>query len=199
MVQAVINLYGGPGTGKSTTAAGVFSLLKMHNVSCELITEFAKDLTWEERHKTLGNQMYITAKQQHKIWRIPDEVEVVITDSPLILGILYVDKDRVLLRQFIAYTFKQFNNVNYFLNRVKPYSPIGRRQTEDEAKALDVEVRDLLNSCGVPFTEHPADWGGINAITEDILGMLDRGPLDIWLKKVKCTAGYKDKPVKAVS
>lgn len=199
MVQSIINLYGGPGTGKSTTAAGVFSLLKMHNVSCELITEFAKDLTWEERHKTLGNQMYITAKQQHKIWRIPEEVEVIITDSPLILGILYLDKERILLRQFIAYTFKQFNNINYFLNRVKPYSPVGRSQTEDEAKALDVEVRDLLDSCSLAFTEHPADWSGINNITEDVLGMLDRGPLDIWLKKVKCTGGFKDEPTKAVS
>ena len=45
-----VNLFGGPGTGKSTTSAAVFSLLKMHGVNAELITEFAKDLTWEKRY-----------------------------------------------------------------------------------------------------------------------------------------------------
>ena len=45
-----VNLFGGPGIGKSTTAAGVFNLLKLHGIETELITEFAKDLVWEERY-----------------------------------------------------------------------------------------------------------------------------------------------------
>jgi ABC-type glutathione transport system ATPase component len=53
----MVNIYGGPGCGKSTTAAGVFTLLKIHKIDCELVTEFAKDLTWENRHKTLENQL----------------------------------------------------------------------------------------------------------------------------------------------
>ena len=41
----IINLFGGPGTGKSTGAAYIFAKLKMCGVNCELITEFAKDMT----------------------------------------------------------------------------------------------------------------------------------------------------------
>lgn len=42
----VVNLYGGPGVGKSTGAAYVFARLKEAGVVAELVTEFAKDLTW---------------------------------------------------------------------------------------------------------------------------------------------------------
>ena len=38
----IINLYGGPGSGKSTCAAYIFSQLKMHNINAELITEQTK-------------------------------------------------------------------------------------------------------------------------------------------------------------
>jgi adenylylsulfate kinase-like enzyme len=40
----VINLFGGPGTGKSTLAAALFTDLKMKGINAELVTEFAKDL-----------------------------------------------------------------------------------------------------------------------------------------------------------
>lgn len=30
----IINLFGGPGSGKSTTAAFIFSQLKINNISC---------------------------------------------------------------------------------------------------------------------------------------------------------------------
>lgn len=43
----VINLFGGPSTGKSTTAAEIFVYLKKKKINCEYITEYAKDKTWE--------------------------------------------------------------------------------------------------------------------------------------------------------
>jgi predicted ATPase len=58
----VINLYGGPGTGKSTTAAALFALMKREGYNVELVTEFAKDLVWTERNKELGDQIYIFGK-----------------------------------------------------------------------------------------------------------------------------------------
>ena len=74
MKKLVINIFGGPGCGKSTTATGVFSLLKLHGVNAEFVSEFAKDLTWEERYKTLKNQNYVSAKQHHRQWRLSDDV-----------------------------------------------------------------------------------------------------------------------------
>ena len=39
----IINLIGGPGSGKSTTAAGLFYKLKQMGIDCEMALEFAKD------------------------------------------------------------------------------------------------------------------------------------------------------------
>ncbi len=181
--KLVVNLYGGPGTGKSTCAAGIFSLLKQHGVNCELITEYAKDLTWEERHKTLGNQVYILGKQQHKLWRIPDTIDVVITDSPLLLGALYIGPDDDALRDFIFLCFNNFCNVNYFLTRVKPYNPNGRSQDEGEAKGLDFQTKALLRYWDLPFTEYSGDHEGINDITQDILKLLNLGRLHTYFHK----------------
>jgi hypothetical protein len=43
MALKVINLYSGLGSWKSTTAAGLFHLMKQDLYSVELVTEFAKD------------------------------------------------------------------------------------------------------------------------------------------------------------
>ena len=59
----VVNLFGAPGSGKSTGAAFIFSQLKMKNVNCELITEYAKDKTWENNAAALECQEYIFGKQ----------------------------------------------------------------------------------------------------------------------------------------
>ena len=39
----VVNLIGGPGSGKSTTAAGLFYNLKKLGINCEMALEYAKD------------------------------------------------------------------------------------------------------------------------------------------------------------
>ena len=86
----VINLFGGPGCGKSTTAAGLFHLMKLNEMNVELVTEYAKDLTWEERFGTLANdQLYVFAKQQKRLQVLKNKVRYVVTDSPLILGLSY--------------------------------------------------------------------------------------------------------------
>ncbi len=44
----VINMFAGPGAGKSTLAAGTFFRLKCLGVNAEIAPEYAKDLVWEE-------------------------------------------------------------------------------------------------------------------------------------------------------
>lgn len=41
----VINLFGGPGAGKSTTRAGLFHLMKLHGMNCEEFLEWVKQKT----------------------------------------------------------------------------------------------------------------------------------------------------------
>ena len=142
----VVNLFGVPGAGKSTGAAYIFSQLKMNGVNAELITEFAKDKVWENNAKVFKNQLYLFGKQSFRISRVEDEVDVVITDSPLLLSIFY-NQTPVLGESFnkVVYdVFNSYNNMNYLIHRTKPYNPSGRMQTEEESNALAQPMINLL-------------------------------------------------------
>ena len=180
----LVNLFAGPGSGKSTTAAGVFSLLKMHDVNCELVTEFAKDLTWEERYKTLEDQYYVWGKQYHKLWRVEDQVDVVITDSPLILGLVYSKDKPKCFTDMVLDSFNEFDNMNYFITRLKLYNPKGRNQTEDEAKSIDTDVIEILVSNNIDYTSTQGNHSGITQITEEVLEKLHK-PLNYRIMKVR--------------
>ncbi len=148
----VVNLFAGPGAGKSTTAAGLFHLMKLDGMSVELVTEYAKEMTWEKRHNILTDQLYILAKQHRRVSRLRDEVEYVVTDSPFLVGILYRNEHySETLDRLIVELWNKYENVNFFLERVKAYVPVGRNQSEDEARRIDVATRDLLSRLLVPY------------------------------------------------
>ena len=169
----LINLFGGPGTGKSTTAALMFSKLKWQGINCELITEYAKDVVWDEAYKKLEDQIYIFGKQLHKIWRVSDKVDVAITDSPIILSLVYgkdmdPNFDRLVLNEF-----NKFDSVNIFLTRQKEYNPIGRTQTESQAKDVDVKVKKILNLYEIPYHTCPAEEDKMDKLFEFILSEIN--------------------------
>lgn len=143
----VINLFGAPGTGKSTTAALVFARLKQQGELVELVTEYAKDLVWSERHTMFKKQDYIFAKQHDKVARLAGKVNVAVTDSPLLTGLFYVEPEYPkTFAPFCFDVFNSFNNINIFLHRVKPYVKVGRNQEEHESDALAVKIREMLHS-----------------------------------------------------
>lgn len=168
----IVNLFGGPSVGKSTTAAGVFALLKLHGVEVELVTEFAKDLVWEERTRTLGNQHYLFGKQYHRLWRVRDRVDVIVTDSPLMLSTVYVGPSSEVFTNYIVSMVNTFNNENIMLNRVKAYSNVGRYQNEAEARQLDIPIREALDDNDMDWVEVPGDTSGINSVVMMVLDKL---------------------------
>lgn len=169
----VINLFSGPGAGKSTTAAGVFALLKLHGVRSELVTEFAKDLTWEKREHTLNNQYYVWGKQYHKMWRVRFKVLVTVTDAPLMHSVLYSNEEDKTFKKMVYESFNKFNNVNYFIKRVKKYDVAGRSQTREQAEELDYNVTDMLKKYKIKYKTVPGNSEGINIIVSDILDMYE--------------------------
>ena len=150
----VVNLFGAPGSGKSTGAAYIFSRLKMHVVNCELITEYAKDKTWEKNMEALSCQEYIFGKQSFRMKRCREKVDVIITDSPLPLGIFY-NTNPVLgehYEQLVLDVFNTYDNMNYGLVRDKPYNPIGRNQTEAESDEIGDRIQFFLEDHNIPYT-----------------------------------------------
>lgn len=172
METIVVNLFGGPGSGKSTGAAYIFSQLKMRNINAELVTEFAKDKTWENNLEALKNQSYIFGKQSFRLSRLNGKVDVIITDAPLINSIIY-NNDEVLGDKFnevVKNVHNSFTNYNVFIKRVKKYNISGRSQTEEEAKLLDKKIKDILNK--FDYTEVEGNVDGYNEIVSNIMKLI---------------------------
>ena len=158
----VVNLFAGPGAGKSTGAAYIFAKLKMLGYDCEYVSEFAKDKVWENNGEVFKSQFYITGKQVFKIKRCYGKVDIIVTDSPIAIGAQYLKKDEQMLGFAILEEFRKYNNLNLFINRVKPYNPNGRSQTLDEAISIDEKTKDWLISNNIEFDTINGDENGYN-------------------------------------
>lgn len=176
-MSLIINLFGAPSAGKSTTRAGVFHKLKMAGVNCEEVPEFAKDLVWGKRYTELTCQPYVFGKQLRNMERVIDQVDVVITDSPIILsafyGMKYNNRYDPLFYRFVISQFKNMGGVNYFLRRVKDYNPTGRNQSEQESDQIAVELRRMLSKEYISVWDLDGDENAVSTIVNDILSMLD--------------------------
>lgn len=154
----VINLYGGPGTGKSSTAADLFAKMKWEGHNVEIINEYAKKVTWEGHHNILRDQIYLFAKQNRKLERLRDQVDWVITDSPLPLCGIYAGPDYFpSFQPLIWEVFNSYRNINIMLERKKAYNPKGRNQTEKEARTIDVRTELMLIDQKVDYHKVAAD------------------------------------------
>ena len=173
----VINLFGAPGSGKSTGAACIFSYLKRNGIDCELVTEYAKDKCWEENSFIFDdpdNQFYIGAKQFYRVNRVNGKVDVIVTDSPILLNCFY-NKSSLMGEEYNIVAkrlFQKFNNVNFFVNRVKEYNPNGRNQTVDEANQIALDMKKFISQWNVPYIEVCGDDIGYQFICEYVLKML---------------------------
>jgi nicotinamide riboside kinase len=168
IMPTVINLFAGPSSGKSTMAFGLSYRLKCLRVNVEFAGEYAKDLVWSKRHRDLEDQVYVFGKQQQRIQRLAKDCDVIVADSPVLMGLAYAQDYPLCFRQTVAWRFHQFDNINFFVNRVTEYDPIGRNQTEEEAQEKDREIFDLLDEFEVPFVRVDGNEAGL----EDALNIV---------------------------
>ena len=167
----LVNLYGAPGTGKSTGAAYIYSKLKLDEINCELVTEFAKDMVWDENKKAIYNQAYVFGNQYYRISRLENEVDVVITDSPILLSIIY-NKDKRLGKEFIdlvkSVSSSYKNRLDILFKRVKQYKTVGRLHNEEQSDKLYNEIKDLLDIVNPEYEIVEATQDGYEKVIEMI-------------------------------
>ena len=150
----VVNFFGPPGCGKSTTAAALFSYLKMSDVNCELVTEYAKDEVWNESKHTLSYQPYVFGQQAWRIERLRNKVDVVVTDSPIVLSTIYASPETPqCFHDYVIWEHNRTESLNFFLKRVKKFNPVGRHHSEAESDALSDVITEKLKSAGIVFHE----------------------------------------------
>ena len=147
LTTKIINIIGEPSAGKSTLALEVTANLKKQGVNAELVTEFAKDLVWDNNLEALKSQDYIFAEQHKRIKRLVGKVDVIVTDSPLLLSTIYTEGTGTCksLINFIEDTVNSYDNDYYYLKRNHHYQQVGRVHTEDEAKVIGTKLDKICD------------------------------------------------------
>lgn len=151
MKTKIINLFAGAGCGKTTIMSDIFKEMKWLKYESEIVPEFAKKLVWENRLDTLSNQFYVSANQYQDIRRLYDKVDYIITDSPILLGIIYDSEKDENLKNYLLSKHNEIESINILLKREKEYNPNGRLQTLEQAIEKDKEVENLLLENNIPF------------------------------------------------
>lgn len=176
----IVNLFSGPGTGKSTNAAGLFSLMKCSGYKVELIAEYAKELVYDGNFDRLKRQDLLHKEQNKRQKRLLGHVDFAITDSPILMALPYIFEgfktasiDEVTMKKRIVTSFNSYNNFNFFLERVEAYQTEGRYQTESEAIELDKQILGIMD-------EHKLVYHRVAATgncPEVVLEIIKRGEL----------------------
>jgi len=159
----VINFYGGPGSGKSTAAAGLFYKMKLAGYSVELTDEFAKECVWEGNVPMLQDQLWVLAHQHRKILRLADKVDYIITDSPVLLSPIYRERygealysdviDAMALECYKLYP----SNINFMLTRPTGFDQNGRAQDLDECLDIDYDIEEQFDRLNIGYIKLESD------------------------------------------
>jgi hypothetical protein len=176
----IINIIGGPGIGKTTISALLFAKLKINGHITEYVQEYAKRLVWTKDYDKLNNQYYVIKKQFQLLKDINDtHINFIITDGPILHGLYYnkynldntsnVEKTE----EYIMECYEKFNNINIVLQRIKRenqnYEQEGRIQTEEEAKVIDNELKNILKSKNIKYNIFNADDNAVEKIYNYIM------------------------------
>jgi nicotinamide riboside kinase len=151
----VINIIGGPGVGKSILTSDVFSALKREGVSCEISAEYIKKKLREKALKAVESQIYIFAKQQYQLFTLKDEVDVIVTDSPIFFSTVYDKTKCPMLKALIMKEFHKYKTLNYLIARDEtvPYEQEGRYQDAEGAKKVDTQMIKFLDEEKIEYKQ----------------------------------------------
>lgn len=173
----VLNMFGGPGTGKSILTTEIFARLKRNFIKCEISSEYYKKKLREEAAKVIQNQIYVFGKQQFQLFTLKDKVDVIVTDSPIIFSAIYNEPQCPELNALILKEFNKYNNINYYIERDKnvPYEQEGRYQDENGAKLVDNKVKIFLDENKIEYTTLSGiGKDSLSAVVNHILELLDK-------------------------
>ena len=111
--------------------------------------------------------------------RVADKVDVIITDSPLILSAVY-NEDPVLGDSFnatVLSVFNSYDNMNILLTRQHSYKNEGRIHDEAAAAVVRKHLTDKLIEYNIPFRKLTANSIYYDMLIDEVVERL-KGDMD---------------------
>ena len=167
-MSKIINIFGGPGIGKSSIAAGITYKLKKNHISCDQPYEFPKLLAWDDNHSAIQDQLYVLANQHRGIVKSYGKVDYIVLDSPILLSLTYSNYYKGTeypsslygesFDKMVLDTFNQYDNINIVLDRADGvHNNDERYQNLEESKELDGVIENSLIENNIPFHKIKVD------------------------------------------
>lgn len=176
----IINLFGGPSSGKSTITSGLFYELKRRNISCDNPYEFPKQVAWEDNQSQITDQLYIFANQHRGIVRSYGKVDYIILDSPILLSLAYKDGyDNGYpaslygenFNTMVLDVFNKYENINIFLDRPDDFEDNGRFQNKEQSLSFDKKIKGILDDNKISYRTLKVNDQTIDFILTFVLGL----------------------------
>lgn len=180
MNTVIVNMFAGPGAGKTTTAWAVASELKKKGVLTEYVGEYAKELVWEGKTDrldgTLEHQKALFLEQRRRIDRLVGKVEVVVTDAPILLNLSYLKGDGEAEKAYdktVTEAFCAYENFNVFIKRGQGgWEQEGRIHTEEQSRELDGKIQSLLDERDIYYCKYSGK--GLGRIADNVITTYNR-------------------------
>lgn len=174
-MSKIINIFGGPGIGKSSIAAGITYKLKKNHISCDQPYEFPKLLAWDDNHSAIQDQLYVLANQHRGIVKSYGKVDYIVLDSPILLSLTYRNYYKGTeypsslygesFDKMVLDTFNQYDNINIVLDRADGvHNNNERYQNLEESKELDIVIENSLIKNNIPFHKIKVDDNTVDNI-----------------------------------
>lgn len=145
MKAIVVNYFGGPGCGKTTAASETFVGLKKFGISTELVSEFAKELIVQGNTEALQHQWYVTGNQAYKVWCAAQRADVVLVDSPVLLGPIYDIYQSEALKNVCLEEHNRYKSINVYVERKNyAHNMFGRVHSLTQSVSYDKIIKEFL-------------------------------------------------------
>ena len=155
-MTVVINLIGAAGCGKSTTALGLTYILKKNKIHVEYVPEYVKRFAWEGRSVGRWHQLSILGRQWTDESICYEKLDVVVTDSPLLLIPFYESYlegldhcESVVMGMLAKARDAGVHHEYFFLGPTDFYDPRGRFVDAGKARETSLILKSWLDKRSV--------------------------------------------------
>lgn len=173
----VINGYGGPGAGKSTACLEITAALKKEGYNAEYVQEYAKELVYEKDMEMLDgspeHQYEILKEQTRRMDRLYDQVDFIVTDSPVMLNTIYNKQLTPEYESLVNELQEEYINYSFFMERdVSNFEEEGRIHNLTESIEKDNEIKDMLQRNEIKYKTYNHE--NVNEIVNDAIDFYEK-------------------------